>query len=74
MTDEKKVVYRVKCALDESHKFSVVVLVKDRDEKDRDKDTFDAYCPYCGKYVRATIQEKLVPDKVVYRSLGFDGE
>ena len=72
MKKEKKVVYKVTCSFDPTHIFPVKTDVRDRDEKDAGPDTFDAHCPFCGKYVRVSIKEKLVTDLEVLRRAGFE--
>jgi len=66
----KKITYTVICPFDKKHKFPVVLEVED--EAGSAPDSFEEYCPFCEKFVRVTIEKKLVPDVDTLRRFGFD--
>jgi hypothetical protein len=64
------ITYTVICPFDKKHKFPVVVEVED--ESEGAPDSLEEYCPFCDKFVRVTIDKKLVPDVDTLRRFGFD--
>ncbi len=65
----KKVTYTVVCPYNKEHTFPVVLQLED--ESRGAESTFEVYCPFCDKYVQASLKAELKPDQYVYRLFGF---
>ena len=63
----------VVCAFDNKHKFPKVFHVK-AGETPAPKETFEAYCPFCGKYVQVTLDKEAEITTKVWKKFGFDTE
>ncbi len=65
----KKVTYTVICPFDKSHKFPATYEIED--EATGVPSAIEEYCPFCDKYVRVQIDQRLRPDQEVLRRFGF---
>jgi len=68
-----EICYKVVCAFNNKHKFPKVFHVKEG-EKPALKETFEAYCPFCGKYVQVTLDKEAEITTEVWKAFGFDVE
>lgn len=66
----KRKAYEVICPYDKTHRLPVVFTFEEG--KEGVESTFETYCPFCDKYVRASVEGEIKTNEVVLRRYGFD--
>jgi len=66
----KKVVYAMQCQSNPEHILEKVIEIEEGSEKFETE--IEVYCPKCDKYVKASVQGKLVPNQDILRKFESD--
>lgn len=69
-----RVKYMVVCGINKEHRFPKVFEVKEKSKKKDIEETFETFCPFCGKYVQVVLDKENKPTEEIYRKFGFKAD